>query len=298
MGTARMGKKGTYKLVLHAPDLIQKYSVTQAELDDHSKGSTLYDHLHQARTTWFDKDSQERTAEVVLAAAQHADTMRFVDNMLAGQEAPSLQFLTAGVHSGSGGNGGGGGPKNVLFVLDYSGSMRGQRINNCLSSIETIFHQHIGSDDRVALTLFGGSIQNVLPWTEVAGNEPTILQTMRSCNQPNGGTPLWTALDLSADSSGLPSPGESYWIVVLTDGGASDPGQHSEAKRKVALATSQGRLAGLIAITAGSDVPTQTVEPLREMATTNNGELIEAGANVMAAFSRAAQIMSVARSAR
>ena len=69
-------------------------------------------------------------------------------------------------------------------------------------------------------------------------------------------------------------------------------------EKKLAEQTRCGRLAGLITITASDDVPSQTSSPLRRMAAEKNGELIEAGADVMAAFSKAAQIMSVPRSAR
>lgn len=71
------------------------------------------------------------------------------------------------------GNGGDGsaGPKGVMFILDYSGSMSGSRIKTCVGSIQTILKDHIGDDDLVALTLFSHEVQPRMSWTQ---NSPQV----------------------------------------------------------------------------------------------------------------------------
>jgi hypothetical protein len=65
---------------MHAPSCILWANLTafslQAQLDDHAKGSTLYDFLHKARVAWFDEDSKARSQDVAKAMDDHTHSVQ------------------------------------------------------------------------------------------------------------------------------------------------------------------------------------------------------------------------------
>jgi hypothetical protein len=212
--------------------------------------------------------------------------LQYVDNLLARRQDECIQYLTKKVHATSGG--GGGGPKNVLLLCDYSSSMTGTRITSCVSSMETIVKQHLAPGDKVALTLFTHEVKPVLPWALKGDQQPRILSTIRSSNQPKGGTAIWDALDHALTQ---PGPGGPFWIVLLTDGqdGHSRRANPGSLHGKLAAAGQAGQISGMIAITAGGGVGAETSDTLaRLVSAAGDGELIASGDDVQVRITRRA----------
>lgn len=118
---------------------------------------------------------------------------------------------------------GGGGPKDVIFVLDDSGSMGngpGSRIETCKQCIEhEIFNKHLQPTDRVALHLLCDHSRNVSLGLFDGAHKQSLRNNLRSVRTNRGRTPLWATMQRAVQMArGNPNA----WIVALTDGGCND----------------------------------------------------------------------------
>jgi SecA DEAD-like domain len=57
--TARQGKKGSFNIVLNMQDVIQHFSMNEADLLDQRKGSGLYEFLSMKHVQWFEMKSKD-----------------------------------------------------------------------------------------------------------------------------------------------------------------------------------------------------------------------------------------------
>jgi len=116
-------------------------------------------------------------------------------------------------------NGGGyGGPKDVLFVLDASGSMAGAPFETCRRCLLELCRGKLQPVDRVGVVVFNGRILlNVQP-APLSARHLANIETQLVRVQPSGGTDLWGAMLDAADLlCSLPDRNPS-WMVSLTDG--------------------------------------------------------------------------------
>lgn len=123
-----------------------------------------------------------------------------------------------------GGSSGSGGPKDLVIVLDDSGSMR-RGIGTCKRCIQSeIFDKRLQSEDKVALVLLNPTrhsrpLETSLErWTGT--HEARLRKNLEDVTCP-GGTPLWSAVERAVEML-LRSSSQNKYIVALTDGASGD----------------------------------------------------------------------------
>ena len=119
---------------------------------------------------------------------------------------------------------GGGGPKDVMIVLDDSGSMHSGRIETCQTSVQSeILGSRLGAQDRIGVGVLCKTQQNVaLGRWSLSHHASQIQSAVQNARATGGSTPLWQAM-LRAIRELLVDGTNSKWLVALTDGGATDP---------------------------------------------------------------------------
>ena len=108
------------------------------------------------------------------------------------------------------------GPKDVVFVLDDSGSMGSGRLDTCKRCMESdIFATRMQPQDNAGYAVLNSTGLNVAltAWAEGGARIRSNLDATRA----GGGTQLWTAV-LGALRSLRSSQQKNKWIVALTDG--------------------------------------------------------------------------------
>ena len=311
--SARQDKSGTYKLILFSDDLAKFELPAPVPID--------YALLDRKRKEFTEKGTMERKTKIDEAREKHGESMEYAGQLRRGDFEQAMEFMNEQYAFVSA-------AKNLLFVLDYSGSMGGTLIRNAVAGMRTVFDEHVNAGDSVALTVF-----NHLPkipqlgfdWMskEEAGNEARIRAEFDKCNKPNGATSLWDAIEQALDQSPADAGGKPFWIVLLTDGMDSTsqgrdnnphgPGFISAAVHeanmmercravlipKVQQCKAEGRLGGMIAVAAGPDLDKPAGQATKDMLKqiTNlsgvaDGLISEASADkLQEAFGKAAAIM-------
>lgn len=119
-------------------------------------------------------------------------------------------------------SGGSGGPKRLVFVVDYSGSMSGTKINSAIDNLLIVLDKNVNSNDLVALMYFVGNGTPLVAWplTRKGGNEAMMQQCANGLRSPSGGTDLYDAILSARDMllSNRNNAESTNFIVVLTDG--------------------------------------------------------------------------------
>lgn len=135
--------------------------------------------------------------------------------------------------------------KNVYFVLDCSGSMSGEPINQCKKSIKNIISNNLNGNDNVSLITFDSTSKNIFTNMNIDNSLVQILSDIDNKIKIGGSTAFYDALNSSLVlSKGL---GES-WIVALTDG------EDNSSKCTIKDVTNliESNLTNLVVITVGS----------------------------------------------
>jgi Mg-chelatase subunit ChlD len=298
--TARQERKGSYRMVLLASDLVAWPELGIPDAVERCR-EIRYAELDDKRRVCCEQDVQNRQEQVRKAKCQHDESLQFARQLRDARVDDACAYLVESSsyqRSGSAAT-------SVRFVVDISGSMAVvdrksscSRISSCVQAMSFFNDEFVQGSDHVAITLFDNNIYaNELRWTQKAGNEATIDAAISKCDRTGGTTYLWDAINCAVDNP-PPDHAGPYWIVVLTDGDDSGSKQikHPQLVQKVIDVTGSGRLGGLIAITAGK-VKAKTAQSLTGLVKASgldeNG-LIPAGdtAKIGEAFARAAEIMN------
>ena len=109
--------------------------------------------------------------------------------------------------------------KNVIFVVDYSGSMAGGKIRRAREGVLSVINAHMQDDDMGALITFSNEVKRMQGLIH-KGSGGALVHAVERMTRPNGATALWDAIHsaLQLHTNGRDS-GRSKWIVVCTDGG-------------------------------------------------------------------------------
>ena len=113
--------------------------------------------------------------------------------------------------------------KSVIFVIDYSGSMRAQdRIEAAVAGAKEILASQVNPQDSVSIIVFNSTYKQLLPLT-VKGNyknqrESPIWRALDSLRHPNYATAFYDALGKAIEDLDLVESSEHRWIIALTDG--------------------------------------------------------------------------------
>lgn len=106
--------------------------------------------------------------------------------------------------------------KEVVFLLDYSGSMAGSQIRTCVNNMVMIIEKYLRPGDRVSLQTFNRSVQNVF---QDVPQERVDFNRIRNLTRPHSATAFW-----DATGSGIELMNRSKhkdfdrWLIALTDG--------------------------------------------------------------------------------
>lgn len=99
--------------------------------------------------------------------------------------------------------------KNILFLLDNSGSMQGASINQCKKNIKDIILNKVDDSDIISLTTFNNQVRNIFFNLKKSNFE--IMEKYIDSIAADAGTAFYDAL-----YQNIQTP--SKWIVALTDG--------------------------------------------------------------------------------
>jgi tetratricopeptide (TPR) repeat protein len=113
--------------------------------------------------------------------------------------------------------------KSVIFVIDYSGSMRAQdRIKAAIQGAKEILDSQVNPQDEVSIIVFNDTYREVLPLTRKGEyDSPTdnaIRKALDSLRYPNSATAFYDALGKALEELDKIESSEHRWIIALTDG--------------------------------------------------------------------------------
>ncbi len=108
-------------------------------------------------------------------------------------------------------------PKELTFVLDYSGSMAGTRIRDAKRGVLNIFSNQIRDIDYVSLIIFDQEVIVVYKPTMKADAKEFVNQVKR-LKAPRRTTAMYDAIGMAYQTTIDRSSGMESWIIVLTDG--------------------------------------------------------------------------------
>lgn len=125
--------------------------------------------------------------------------------------------------------------KLVLFVIDYSGSMSGARIQAAIDGALAVYQSQINPQDEVGVVIFDSYSRVILDLTPVEDNDKLIYNTINRLRNPRGTTAFYDALgdalNILADRKG----NEQRWIIALTDGEDNASRRFSIVQRQQSL---------------------------------------------------------------
>jgi Ca-activated chloride channel family protein len=184
---------------------------------------------------------------------------------------------------------------NLSLVLDTSGSMGGAKLQNLKSAVKWVI-EHLGQDDRIAVTLFDDEVHPLIPSTPVTqtGGLAAQVDAVREA----GGTAMSKGLLVGLDEAMKGrTPGAVSRIIVLTDG--QTWGDGDTCRELAAQAGAAGIPITALGVGAEED---WSIELLDDMAQGSGGQsgYIARPEEIEAAFAGTVQAMqqTVARNLR
>ena len=154
-------------------------------------------------------------------------------------------------------------PASVLLVVDVSGSMAGEPMNQARNAMRD-FVQTLEPTDYVGIVTFSNAVTNLQPFT----TDRSQLTNAISNLQPVGETALYDGM-LAASAQMAEAPTRRQLMVLLSDGRATLGLPNREASIQAAVT---GEV-GVVAVGLGSDLDTQY---LNQLATSTNGRYLAA----------------------
>ncbi|KAJ3323548.1 hypothetical protein HDU76_013611 [Blyttiomyces sp. JEL0837] len=143
--------------------------------------------------------------------------------------------------------------KDLMLVLDCSGSMSGGFIRACRTSIIDILENFCNPEDSVGLQTFNNTVTTVFPLTPTKREVlPYLVHRVQSETECNGGTAFLDAVNMAIRSMAMTITPNSFtretWVVALTDG--DDNCSRTTANDLKLLLRANPRV-GLMVITVG-----------------------------------------------
>jgi len=154
-------------------------------------------------------------------------------------------------------------PASVLLVVDVSGSMAGEPMNQARNAMRD-FVQTLEATDHVSIVTFSNSVTVLQPFT----TDRNVLSGAIASLQPSGETALYDGM-LAASAQMAEAPTRRQLVVLLSDGRATLGLPNRDASIQAAVAAE----AGVVAVGLGADLDTQY---LNQLATATNGRYLAA----------------------
>lgn len=166
---------------------------------------------------------------------------------------------------------GAGGPKDVVFVLDDSGSMSGSPMKTCQRCLLTdIFAGRLHQQDKVGFLLLNRTDLNV-PFAECTPAHMDKLRHSVESASPTQQTPLWNVMEVATKML-LQSDRNSKWIVALTDGADNKSSSSAIGTVHSLLRTNAGHNIRVLFITVHLDATYE--QTIRETVVRGDGDNI------------------------
>lgn len=110
-------------------------------------------------------------------------------------------------------------PKDMVFVIDYSGSMAGGKMRRARNGILSLMDDQLTALDRGSVIKFSASVDVLTPQL-IFTADPALRREVNSLTAPRGGTALWDGIGAALDQLASQSIGQGRepWVVVVTDG--------------------------------------------------------------------------------
>jgi tetratricopeptide (TPR) repeat protein len=108
--------------------------------------------------------------------------------------------------------------KEVLFVFDYSGSMRGSKMKAAIQGALEIIKTQINPQDEVSIVIFNEMSKVILPLTIARNSYELFERTLRRLRTPQYRTAFYDALGDAITELNQRTGNQHKWVIALTDG--------------------------------------------------------------------------------
>jgi Ca-activated chloride channel family protein len=154
---------------------------------------------------------------------------------------------------------------NVMLVVDTSGSMEGEKIENVKEALATFLDQIKSSEERVGLVEFYNDVTERVPINELKNNRSALVRAVSSLDA-GGNTALLDGVATAYERlQRLNDPGRINAIVVMTDGKEN---ASSVSLRQLVTRLQNGNQRGvpvvIFAIAYGNDADMEVLQAISE----------------------------------
>jgi len=183
-------------------------------------------------------------------------------------------------------------PKRVVFVMDYSFTMIGAKIQTAVRSLKDLYERCIYDEDSCALFVFSDNVVEVVRMNTKRADGENMRRAIIGLTSPDGGTALIYAITTAVqilEEADIDRDNKNDWVVVLTDGVDST---RADPSRLTALLSES--TVGLIIIGVGEDVDEDALLELCQAAGEQRGHYLRASADlksIQTAFNRVGEIL-------
>lgn len=125
---------------------------------------------------------------------------------------------------------------SIIFALDASASMKGNKIETCKKAGITLAHKAIDEKNDVGLVVFGSDIKNAIPPTQDFTRLLRSISTIRASRQTDFSAMIQHSIEL------FPPGEDTKHLIILTD---ALPTVGKEPERDTLQAVSNARAAGI-----------------------------------------------------
>lgn len=126
---------------------------------------------------------------------------------------------------------GSGNAKDVIFVIDYSGSMSGGKIRRAREGVTNVVQKHmLDGLDKGAVIKFNSSATKMC---ELTGDKKKLYKIIESLSNPNRATALWDGLGVAINmlkEDSITNDTVDSWIVCVSDGEDNSSEQYKPEK--------------------------------------------------------------------
>lgn len=127
-------------------------------------------------------------------------------------------------------------PREIIFVLDYSGSMHGRRIKDAKEGIMNICINQVQDNDLLSIISFNYDTYVSLESTLKIDLKNRFYNLLDGFNRPYGGTAMYDGIGLAFDMLQQNEADHEQWVIVLTDGD-DNSSRYETPKSIIKLAT-------------------------------------------------------------
>ncbi len=224
--TARMGKKGDFRMVLFTPAVAAALEWTEEQVRAASISTTFLATLRQQRSSLRAAEVAELQCNIRDRVRAHQTSVALRDALVAGNRSEALRMLQVLEPSGSPGF-------DVLLALDFSGSMGPFAAQAKTFAAQIAAKFNIGnrlSGNRLGLIAFGTESKVFAP---LGSDLPTLeaaIAGLPSMGGTNFGPPLRDCCQQFQDHG---RPGQQRLVLFQTDGGNADVQAGIDQARRV-----------------------------------------------------------------